>query len=125
MTSRCRRTHRWPRPSGPHLHCGWGHNAPSSMDVFAVHPRLVADYDAFPSSLVEVRDQRIKEHLEEQRQRKVRWPDPYLSLNPGFKSGGPLKELVDARLLDEEGERLFRVKTGPEEPGPNATPPPR
>jgi hypothetical protein len=68
------------------------------MDVFAVHTRLVADYDAFTSSLVEVRDQRIKEHLEEQRQRKVRWPDPYLSLNPGFEGGGTIKEPGRARL---------------------------
>src|SRR6266540_3539827 len=89
----------------------------NSMDVFAMHARLVADYDAFTSSLVEVRDQRIKEHLREQRSRKVRWPDPYLSLNPGFEGGGTIKELVDAGLLDEECERLFRVKTGPEDPG--------
>ena len=89
----------------------------NSMDIFGVHAKLVADYDAFTSSLVEVRDPRIKKHLEEQRRRKVRWPDPYLSLNPGFESGGTIKELVDAGLLDEECERLFRVKTGPEDPG--------
>ncbi len=58
-----------------------------------------------------------REHLREQRSRKVRWPDPYVSLNPGFEGGGTIKELVDAGLLDEECERLFRVKTGPEDPG--------
>jgi ATP-dependent helicase YprA (DUF1998 family) len=87
------------------------------MDVFEMHGRLVADYDAFTSSLVEVRDRRIDDHLQEQRRRKVRWPHPYLSLNPGFESGGTIEELVVAGLLDEECERLFRVKTGPEDPG--------
>lgn len=33
------------------------------MDVFEVHEQLISDYDAFTSSLVQVRDERIARHL--------------------------------------------------------------
>jgi hypothetical protein len=36
------------------------------VDIFDVHGRLVADYDAFTSSLVQVRDDRIAAHLADQ-----------------------------------------------------------
>jgi hypothetical protein len=39
------------------------------MDVFDVHGRLIADYDAFTSSLVQVREERIAGHLADERAR--------------------------------------------------------
>ncbi|MBI3688627.1 MAG: hypothetical protein HY241_15075 [Actinobacteria bacterium] len=47
----------------------------------------------------------------------VQWPDPWLSLNPSFASGGTIPELVGAGLLEPECERIFRIKTGPQDPG--------
>ena len=87
------------------------------MDVFDVHGRLIADYDAFTSSLVQVRDDRIATHLSGERKRGLRWPDPWLSLNPSFEPGGTITELVRDRLLHPECERLFRAKTDPDDPG--------
>ena len=87
------------------------------MDVFAVHERLVADYRAFTSGFVEIRDPRIRAHVEQELADGVQWPDPWLSLNPSFASGGTIPELVRAGLLDEECERIFRVKNGPNDPG--------
>ena len=87
------------------------------MDVFDLHGRLISDYDAFTSSLVQVRDERIARHLADDRERGVRWPDPWLSLNPSFESGGTISELVRDGLLHPECERLFRDKRSPEDPG--------
>ncbi len=87
------------------------------MDVFDVHRRLIADYGAFTSSLVQVRDDRIATHLSDERERGVRWPDPWLSLNPSFEPGGTITELVHDGLLHPECERLFRAKTDPDDPG--------
>ncbi|MER5485469.1 DEAD/DEAH box helicase [Streptomyces sp. NPDC002812] len=88
-----------------------------TMDVFGVHQRLIADYDAFTSSLVSVRDQAIQRHLDHERERKARWPDPRISLNPNFRSGGTVAELVDAGLLHRECRRYFRAKEHEEDPG--------
>ena len=87
------------------------------MDVFRVHERLIADYDAFTTSLVHVRDKRIAEHLAEERQAKVRWPDPWVSLNPSFAPGGTITELVQEGLLHPTCDRLFRIKTDWNDPG--------
>ena len=87
------------------------------MDVFEVHQRLIADYDAFTTSLVQVRDDNIARHLTEERDAHVRWPDPWLSLNPSFETGGTLTDLVREGLLHSGTQQLFRIKTGPDDPG--------
>ena len=87
------------------------------MDVFDLHGRLISDYDAFTSSLVQVRNERIARHLADERKRGVRWPDPWLSLNPSFESGGTISGLVRDGLLHPECERLFRDKKSPQDPG--------
>lgn len=41
----------------------------------------------------------------------VQWPDPLLSLNPSFASGGSVPDLVDKGLLHAECARIFRRKS--------------
>ncbi len=80
------------------------------MDVFKVHEQVIADYRAFTSGFVEVRDRRIKELIDQQFAEGVQWPDPWLSLNPSFASGGAVPELVEQGLLHAECARIFRRK---------------
>ncbi len=80
------------------------------MDVFAIHEQVIADYRAFTSGFVEVRDRRIKAFVEEQFATGVQWPDPWLSLNPSFASGGAVPDLVEQGLLHRECTRIFRRK---------------
>lgn len=87
------------------------------MDVFDVHARLIDDYAAFTSSLVQVRDERIVAHLRGEHDDKVRWPDPWLSLNPNFEPGGTVSHLVDRKLLHPGCDRFFRAKADPDDPG--------
>ncbi|MBA3250058.1 MAG: DEAD/DEAH box helicase, partial [Geodermatophilaceae bacterium] len=84
------------------------------MDVFAVHERVIADYRAFTSGFVDVRDERIKKFVAEQFAEGVQWPDPWLSLNPSFASGGSVTDLVRDGLLHAECERIFRRKDDPQ-----------
>ncbi|MFG1956941.1 DEAD/DEAH box helicase [Nonomuraea sp. NPDC049028] len=79
------------------------------MDVFKVHEQLIADYAAFTSGFTEIEDARIKEHVQKRLSEGEQWPDPYLSLNPNFASGGSIADLVRQRLLVKECERIFRV----------------
>ena len=80
------------------------------MDVFNVHEQVIADYRAFTSGFVEVRDSRIKGFVDQQFADGVQWPDPWVSLNPSFASGGPVPELVEQGLLHPEAARIFRRK---------------
>ncbi|MEU0516328.1 DEAD/DEAH box helicase [Streptosporangium sp. NPDC006007] len=80
------------------------------MDVFEVHERLIRDYESYTSSLVEVRDKAIAAHVEEERRLKTRWPDPWVSLNPRFVTGGSIPELVSAGVLHPGSTEIFRNK---------------
>lgn len=80
------------------------------MDVFGVRQQLIADYREFTSSFVDVRDARIKGHVDRSAVLGHQWPDPWLSLNPSFASGGTVDELVSAGLLHPDCARVFRIK---------------
>ena len=87
------------------------------VDVFKIHEQLISDYRSFTSGAVEVRDRRIKEHVAQQLHEGIQWPDPWISLNPSFETGGSITELVGQGLLDQECEAIFRVKTDKDDPG--------
>ncbi len=87
------------------------------MDVFRVRDKLIEDYRDFTGSFVEIHDKRIAAHVAERMNNGYQWPDPWLSLNPNFASGGTVTELIEAGLLEPECERIFRLKeTGPDGP---------
>jgi len=80
------------------------------MDVFRVRDQLIHDYREFTGSFVEILDARIRQHVDERMARGYQWPDPWLSLNPNFASGGAITDLVAGGLLQPECERIFRLK---------------
>lgn len=80
------------------------------MDIFDIHRTVIDDYRAFTSGFVDIRDPRIREFVTRRLDSGAQWPDPWISLNPSFESGGTIPELVRAGLLHPECERIFRVK---------------
>ena len=87
------------------------------MDIFSLRTALVDDYRSFTGSFVQPLDGRIRAFLEERLDNADQWPDPWLSLNPSFASGGTPAELAKAGLLDRDCERIFRHKEHQEDPG--------
>jgi superfamily II DNA/RNA helicase len=79
------------------------------VDVFEVHGQLIQDYRAFTSGAINVLDERIAAEVQRGLDVGEQWPDPWLSLNPSFASGGSVSELVQAGLLHPECERIFRA----------------
>ncbi|GAA1086721.1 protein kinase domain-containing protein [Nocardiopsis metallicus] len=87
------------------------HNAPLGvMDVFSLHDQLIGDYRDFTEGGTTIRDDRIAQFLKEDLDGKSQWPDPWLSLNPFFASGGTVPELVSEGLLHAEAARIFQAK---------------
>ncbi|RKN08189.1 DEAD/DEAH box helicase [Streptomyces radicis] len=79
------------------------------MDVFKVHEQLIADYRAFTTSSVLVKNDRIQSTVDEALVQGDQWPDPWLSLNPSFAPGGKVTRLVEEGLLHPECEQIFRT----------------
>ena len=95
------------------------------MDVFRVRDRLIEDYREFTGSFVDIHDKDIREHVAERMASGYQWPDPWLSLNPNFASGGTITELVAEGLL-QPGVRADLPAQGqqPRRPGAAAAPAP-
>ncbi|MCF8608899.1 DEAD/DEAH box helicase [Gordonia sp. HY285] len=87
------------------------------MDVFSVHQRMVDDYTSFTTSSVDVREARLAQHVDELIARGDQTPEPWLSLNPLFATGGSITELARDGLLHEECDRIFRPKAAVDDPG--------
>src|SRR6266851_3620711 len=86
--------------------------AERGMDVFRVRDRLIDDYREFTGSFVDIHDKNIRDHVADRMARGYQWPDPWLSLNPNFASGGTITDLLAEGLLQPECERIFRLKDG-------------
>lgn len=80
------------------------------MDIFRVHQDLIDDYRLFTTSAIEPRDPRVSQHVQDELARQTQWPEPWLSLNPMFASGGSIDELVAENLLHPECAKIFRPK---------------
>lgn len=78
------------------------------MDVFNLHRRLIDDYRAFNEGGLIIRDPDVKEFVRKDMEAKSQWPDPWISLNPFFASGGHVLELTGADVLHAECARIFQ-----------------
>lgn len=81
------------------------------MNIFDLRGQIVDDYATFLRGFLKIGDQRIREFVEAELARGVLWPEPWLSLNPGFASGGSVSSLVAEGVLHKECDRAFRKKT--------------
>ena len=79
------------------------------MDVFELRDAVIGDYAKFVQGFLNIRDSRIREAVQENLNDGLLWPEPWLSLNPRFKPGGSVDELVAAGLLHTGCSRAFRV----------------
>lgn len=81
----------------------------TGMDVFGVHRRLIGDYRRFTEGGTVIRNERIKAYVEADLDAKSQWPNPWLSLNPSFASGGSVLELAGNGVLHPECARIFQT----------------
>lgn len=79
------------------------------MNVFDFRDRLVADYSAYVTSFISIRDPRIRERVDQDLAEGLLWPEPSIGLNPSFAKGGWIDDLVAEGVLHSECGRIFRV----------------
>jgi ATP-dependent helicase YprA (DUF1998 family) len=87
------------------------------LDVFELRNRLIKDYESYVSSFIRIRDERIEEQVRQGLDEGLLWPDPLIQLNPSFKAGETVDELVEDGVLHGECARVFRAGKGADNPG--------
>jgi ATP-dependent helicase YprA (DUF1998 family) len=81
------------------------------VNIFDLRDNLIADYATFLRGFLKIRDQRIEQFVEGELDRGVLWPEPWISLNPGFAPGGSIPDLVREGTLHPGNDRIFRRKS--------------
>ena len=79
------------------------------MDVFDLRGNLVSDYRDYVRSFIKIRDPGIGGFVDGILDGEGFWPEPLLQLNPTFKPGGTIDDLVDEGALHPECARIFRI----------------
>ena len=79
------------------------------MDVFDLRNRLVSDYRSYTRSFIKIRDARIEAFVDGILGAGGFWPEPLLQLNPTFRPGGTVDELVELGILHRECAQIFRI----------------
>lgn len=79
------------------------------LDMFEVHRRLIEDYRSFTEAGTVIRDKDIAAFVRDDLDSKSQWPDPWLSLNPFFASGGTVLEMAAEGVLHPECARIFQA----------------
>ncbi len=80
----------------------------NDMDIFDFRRRLIGDYADYVKSFIKIRDEGIKRYVEEKLDEGALWPEPLIQLNPSFKPGETIDELVVQGELHPECGRIFR-----------------
>lgn len=80
------------------------------LDVFNFRDRLINDYRSFVEGFINIREKRIRGYVEEQLSKGLFWPDPLIQLNPAFKPGQRIDDLVEEGILHRECGNIFRRK---------------
>jgi ATP-dependent helicase YprA (DUF1998 family)/very-short-patch-repair endonuclease len=79
------------------------------MDVFDLRARLVADYQSYTRSFIKIRDPRVDKFVDNVLNAGAFWPEPLLQLNPTFRAGGTIDDLIEKGGLHPECARIFRI----------------
>lgn len=79
------------------------------MDVFELRKGLIDTYRDYATSFMRIRDDRIRTCVEDALDSGRLWPYPRVGLNPAFKSGGSIKDLVTEGLLHPATRSIFRL----------------
>ena len=87
------------------------------MNVFNLRDQLIAHYSDYVRSFIQIRDEKIRTHVEQRLEEGMLWPEPLTQLNPSFEPGAWIDDLVDAGVLHQECARIFRIKQDAQDTG--------
>lgn len=83
------------------------------MKAFDFDNYLINRYASFSRSFTKIRSVDLTAAIEAEYSARRFWPDSLLSLNPRFKAGPSISELVASGDLDEGTGRVFRFESSP------------
>lgn len=78
------------------------------MNVFNFRNQIIEDYSGYVSSFISIAQSRLREFVDRCFKSGSLWPDPLIQLNPTFKPGKTVAELVQEGVLASGCTQVFR-----------------
>jgi len=79
------------------------------MDIFEFRRALVEDYERFTRSFTRIRSDDLRVFVDQEYASQRYWPEPLVQVNPNFKGGGTVDELVASGQLSQACASIFRL----------------
>ncbi|MFN8017154.1 MAG: DEAD/DEAH box helicase [Acidimicrobiales bacterium] len=86
------------------------------MDVFKLRNQLIEDYRQYVTSFMAIRDERIRQRVDDALEEGRLWPPPRIGLNPAFEPAGPVGDLAADGLLHPTTAEVFRRSKSIDDP---------
>ena len=79
------------------------------MNVFEFRQNLIREYSDFTRSFTRIKADDIRAIVDGEYTSQKYWPEPLIQVNPNFKEGGTVQQLVDAGHLHSKCAEFFRL----------------
>lgn len=77
------------------------------LDIFKFRNEVIQDYRHYIESFLKIRDSKVKDFVDQELEKGQLWTDPLIQLNPSYKKGATVTELVQQEILHPECEKYF------------------
>lgn len=78
-----------------------------TLDVFQLRHEVISDYRRYIESFLRIRDPKVEQFVHQELERGQLWTDPLVQLNPFYKQGATIHELIQRGVLHSDCERFF------------------
>jgi len=82
-------------------------NQPQFLDIFNFRNEVINDYSRYIESFLKISDPKVKAFVDQELDKGQLWTDPLVQLNPTYKKGATVTELVKQGVLHRECDRYF------------------
>src|SRR5690606_19514869 len=79
------------------------------LDVFKFREHLVGEYEQFTRSFTRIKSGDIQTFVDREYDSQRYWPEPLIQINPNYRPGGTVEDLVASGQLSRECSDIFRL----------------
>lgn len=83
-----------------------------NLDIFNFRNDIIGDYKRYIESFLKIRDRKVKEFVDKELEAGQLWTDPLIQLNPKYKQGATVTELVEQGVLHPDCVSYFSRDDG-------------
>ena len=78
------------------------------MDIFNFHQNVISEYSDYINSFIDIKDERIRNYVNEQLTSQKLWPEPLIQFNPSYEKSDSIEKLSQQGIVVSELVHIFK-----------------